>query len=233
MKIKSYLKQIRQRHNLTQEDLARELGISRQSVIALESGKCLPSVPLATRIAFYFQLPIEFIFRAVDVEFEDWQSTILKKIQKGGEKGMDRELIPWSPWREMMNLRDAVDRIFDESLWRWPREMIYPAVNVRQTEKSVIVEADVPGVKEDEIEVEVHPDAVVIRGERKHEEETKEKDFYHKEVAYGSFSRAISLPAEVKAESAKAELKNGTLKITIPKVEAKKPKVVKVKPTKK
>lgn len=233
MKIESYLKQIRQKHHLTQEELAEKLNISRQSIIALEQGKCLPSVLLATRIAFLFQLPIEFIFRVADEEFECLQNHILGEFQKEDEKSMGSDLTLWSPWREMMSLRDTVDGMFDDTVLRGSAERIYPAINVHQTDKEVVVEADVPGVKEEEIEADVHSDAVVIRGERKSETETKQKDFYHRETSYGAFSRAVALPAEVKAQAAKAELKDGILKITVPKIEAKKLKVIKVKPSKK
>lgn len=225
MKIASRIRQLRQKTDLTQEELADRLGISRQSLNALEAGRCVPSVELALRVAETFNLPIDAVF---------WLTNIHQEIesQKGDEIEMPRGIAPWSPWRDMLNLRSTVERLFEDPVF--PRmfsgEMTFPAINVRQTEKSVIVEADVPGVKEDEIDIEVHPDAIILRGQRTAEEETKEEDYYHREVSYGSFSRAVALPAEVKPEKATADLKTGTLTITLEKAKPKAPRRITLKP---
>ena len=145
---------------------------------------------------------------------------------------MDQDITSWTPWREMMNMRDTVDRLFDDShvsLSR-PQDMKYPAINVRQTLKEVIVEADVPGMKEDEIEIEIAEIAVSIRGERKHAKEIKKEDYYHREVSYGSFTRTVSLPAEVDASSTDAKLEQGTLIVTLSKKEPKASRTIKIKP---
>lgn len=230
MDIKSELKRVREKYDLTQEELADELGVSRQSIIALESGKYRPSIPVALQIAEFFELPVEFIFRCQPEEGEEIKS--VKMLKKGGETNMERDITAWTPWRDMMNMRDTVDRLFDDSLVSLsrPHDMKYPAVNVRQTDKDVIVEADVPGMKEDEIEIEIAENTISIRGERKHSKEVKKEDYYHREVSYGSFTRTVGLPAEVDAAKTDAKLEQGTLVVTLPKVEPRASHTIKIRP---
>lgn len=209
---------------LTQEELAETLGVSRQAIIALEAGRNMPSIPLAINIAEYFRLPVEVIF------YCETENNINNK--KGDQ--MDREIMPWSPWREMASMREALDRMFDESVTSIARgsDWNYPALNVRQTDKEVVVEADVPGMKQEDIDIEIGENSVSIKGERKatHEESDKKHSYYHREVNYGSFHRAVTLPVEIDADNAKADLEHGTLTIVLPKAEPAKPKTIKLKP---
>jgi HSP20 family protein len=230
MDIKSELKKVREKYGLTQEELAEELGVSRQSIIALESGRYRPSIPVALHIAGFFELPVEFIFRCEPEEGEEIKS--VKQLQGGDDTAIDHDLMPWSPWRDMMNMRDTIDRFFDDSLTSMshPSELNYPAINVHQTEKAVIVEADMPGMKEDEVDIEVADHAICLRGERKRVNEAKKEDYYHREVNYGSFSRTVGLPVAVEASQAEAKLEDGTLVVTLPKKEVGKLKTVKIKP---
>lgn len=200
--------------------MAGLLGISRQSVISLENSKCIPSVALALRIARLFDMPVEFIF-AVEDNIEDEK----EEDKSGGI--MSRELMPWSPLREIMSMRESLDRFFDEPTKS--TAVFHPTVGIRETEKEFIIEADLPGVKEEEIDVEIESDKVILKGERKLENEIKREDYYHLETSYGSFSRMISLPSYVDASKAEAEYKDGVLTISIPKVEEKKSKKLKVK----
>lgn len=241
----SYLRQYREKADLTQGELAEKLGISRQSVIALESGKCIPSVALAIKIAHFFEMPVEFIFRSFDVglgsifgqidndlneEIEENQENLVednsKTIKRGGD--MSKGLLPWSPWREMMNMREEIDRFFEE-----PQSVrgssYHPSVSVRETEKELVIEADIPGVKEDDVDIEIEDNKVIIRGERKSRDESKGKDYYHIESSYGSFSRIITLPSYVDPNRADAQIRDGILEIRIPKVEGRKVKKISVK----
>lgn len=209
---------------LTQEELAEELGVSRQAIIALESGRNMPSIPLAINIAEFFKLPIEVIF------YHESNNQNQNNPQKGGE--MDREIMPWSPWREMASMREALDRMFDESVTSMARgsDVNYPALNVRQTDKEVIVEADVPGMKQEDIDIEISENAISIKGERKATHEEKKQNYFHREVSYGAFHRAITLPVEIDPQKAKADIEHGTLVISLPKAEPAKPKTIKIKP---
>lgn len=218
------LKNIRRRLGLTQEELAEHLGVSRQAIIALECGRNMPSIPLAINIAEFFKLPVEVIFYC--------ENETNNNQEKKGDQMSQHELMPWSPWREMASMREALDRMFDESVTSMARgnEINYPALNVRQTEKEIVVEADVPGMKQEDIDIEISENAMSIKGERKATHEEKKQNYYHKEVGYGMFHRSISLPVEVDANGAKADIENGTLIVTLPKLEPAKPKTIKLKP---
>lgn len=219
IELATYLKKYREKAAYTQGRLAEELGISRQSIISLETGKCTPSVALALRIAHFFELPVEFIFRGPD-------NLEKKNRQKGGE--MSRDLLPWSPWREMMSMREALDRFSEEPSSK-QTGFFHPTVGIRETPKHMVIEVDIPGVKEEDVSLEIEDDKLIIRGERKHSEETKKEDYYHLESSYGSFSRVIALPNYVEAGKAQAEVKNGLLEIYIPKVKPRQPKKIPVK----
>ena len=225
MSIECRLKNIRRKMGLTQEELADSLGVSRQAIIALEAGRNMPSIPLALNIAEYFRLPVEVIF------YCETENSI--NNNKKGDR-MDREIMPWSPWREMASMREALDRMFDESVSSMNKgsDWNYPALNVRQTEKEVIIEADVPGMKQEDIDIEIGENSVSIKGERKAsgEEGDKKQSYYHREVNYGAFHRAVTLPMEIDTSKAIADLEHGTLVITLPKAEPTKPKTIKLKP---
>lgn len=226
----SYLRKYRECANITQGELAEKLGVSRQSVIALESGKCIPSVALALKISRFFELPVEYIFR-VEEHNTDSIFDQIRKQMKGGEENMPRDLMPWSPWREMMNMRETIDRFFDEpfSSRLAVQGSFQPSVGIRETDKELVVEVDLPGVKEEDIDVQIEDDKLVIRGERKYSSEVKKEDYYHMESSYGSFSRTIGLPSYVDASRAEAEVKDGILEVKVPKVQEKKSKKIEVK----
>lgn len=241
----SYLRQYREKADLTQGELAEKLNISRQSVIALESGRCVPSVALAIRIAHFFEMPVEFIFRSFDEGFKSVFNQITNGISEEIEENQDEEagegkkiikrgddmpkgLLPWSPWREMMNMREEIDRFFEEP--QALRDGAYhPSVSIRETDKELVIEADIPGVKEEDVDIEIEDNKVIIRGVRKSREESKGRDYYHVESSYGSFSRIITLPSYVDSNRAEAQIKEGILEIRVPKVEPRKVKKISVK----
>lgn len=223
----SHLKKFREKADLTQGELADDLGVSRQSVIALESGKCVPSVSLAMKIAILFDVPIEYIFRMdTDAGFEK-QECENEKNKVGGN--MVRELMPWSPWRDMMSLRETMDKFFDEPSLSRGSAVFYPSIGIRETAKDLVIEADLPGVAEGDVSIEVEDNQLIIKGERKHREEKKREDYYHLESSYGSFSRVITLPSNVDSTKTRAEFGEGILEIRIPKVEERKAKKVEIK----
>jgi len=104
----------------------------------------------------------------------------------------------------------------------------FPPCDLYEKEDNLVVECQLPGVKPEEVDIEVQKDAVILKGERKEEKEIKKENYYRKESSYGSFYRTIPLPGEVKAEKAEAEFQDGIVKITIPKAQPTK-KVVRVK----
>jgi HSP20 family protein len=143
-------------------------------------------------------------------------------------------LIRWEPAREMMSLREAMDRLFEDAFTRpfslrerdgWS----VPAIDMYQTDNEVVVKAALPGIKADEVQINVSGDVLSLRGEMKHQEEKKDKAWHIHEQRWGSFERSVSLPTSVVAEKAKAEFENGILTITLPKAEEVKPKTITVK----
>lgn len=101
-------------------------------------------------------------------------------------------------------------------------------VDVYQTEDEIIVQSTIAGAKPDDIDISVTTDMVTIKGHRQHEESVKTSDYFHQELYWGSFSRAIILPVDVDADAAKANYKNGILTIRLPKLEKIHTKKVKI-----
>ncbi len=99
----------------------------------------------------------------------------------------------------------------------------FPAVNVSETEKEIRVEAELPGLEPGDVEVSLENGALVIRGEKKFEGEEKKENFHRIERSYGSFTRAVPLPAKVESKGVKAKFEKGVLRVTLPKAEPGKP----------
>lgn len=102
-------------------------------------------------------------------------------------------------------------------------------VDVYQTPTNIIIESPVAGVKSEDLDIAVNPDTVVIKGERQKYESVEEKDYLHKECFWGRFSRSVILPEEIDPDKSHASLKNGVLKIVMPKINRLKVKKLKIK----
>ncbi|WP_028571320.1 Hsp20/alpha crystallin family protein [Desulfonatronum lacustre] len=98
-------------------------------------------------------------------------------------------------------------------------EKMMPAVDVSETEQAVLVNAELPGLEAEDVELHVENNYLVLRGVKKEEREEKKKNAVHRECSYGSFSRSIPLPAEIQSDKVTAKFKNGVLKVTLPKSE--------------
>jgi len=144
------------------------------------------------------------------------------------------DLVRWEPFRDMLSLREAMDRLFEQSFLRpgpqglgdTPVGML--PVDMYETDSSVVVNATVPGVKSEEIEVMITGDLLTIKGEFKSEEKTEKRNYVRQERRFGSFCRQVALPTGVDADKAKASFENGVLTLEVPKIEAAKAKSVKV-----
>jgi HSP20 family protein len=144
-------------------------------------------------------------------------------------------LVRWDPVRDMMSLREAMDRLFEESFVR-PRGMLAPvegaatlALDVFESDEDVTVRASIPGVNPDDIDISVTGDVLTIKGETSEEREEKQGNYQLRERRYGAFQRSVNLPAPVNTDKAEAEFKNGVLTLTLPKVEEVKPRSIKIK----
>jgi HSP20 family protein len=128
------------------------------------------------------------------------------------------------PWRgEMDRLRNEMERLYDRFFDLGPFRRFteegewMPTVDVSETAKEIIVNAEIPGVEAKKIDVSLDGNVLTIKGERKREHEEKEENFHRIERSYGSFYRALQLPAEVDGERIKAIYKKGVLRIAMPK----------------
>lgn len=104
-----------------------------------------------------------------------------------------------------------------------------PAVDVYQDKDNVMVEAPIAGIDPEKVDISIENDVLTIKGENEKKSEVEDKDYYRKEVRYGSFFRSIQLPAHVIGDDAQATYDKGVLKITIPKAPEAKPKTIKIK----
>jgi HSP20 family protein len=144
-------------------------------------------------------------------------------------------IIRWDPFGEVGTLRRSMDRLIDEFFTQRPgtaRELAElgwePAVEMFETDNDVVVKAALPNVDPKSVDVTVTSDAITLKGETKHEEERKDRNYYRREMRYGSFARTLPLATEVKSAEAKATYRDGVLEVRIPKAERVKPATVKV-----
>ena len=137
----------------------------------------------------------------------------------------------------MMTLREAMDRLFDDALTR-PFSLLREggsswsplAIDMYQTDNDVVVKAALPGIKANEVQINVTNDILTIRGDVKHEDEKKDKSWHIREQRWGAFERSVMLPTGVISDRAKADFENGILTITLPKSEQAKPRTITIKP---
>ena len=130
--------------------------------------------------------------------------------------------------RQQDEMSDLFGRLFGDSNLVWPERTYWPAINIAEKEDAVLVTAEVPGCKPEDIEISVHGNTMSISGEKKEKTEEKKKDYYHMESRYGSFRRELILPAEVDAERIEAKCQEGVQTITLPKAEKAKAKKIKI-----
>jgi HSP20 family protein len=146
-------------------------------------------------------------------------------------------VIRWNPAGSLMGLEDemrllfgdvfAPDRAGDETrLVRWA-----PRVDIVEENGAYELTADLPGLKKDDIKIEINDDVLTLKGEKKLEAEKKDKNYRIAERYYGEFVRTFALPENANRDAIEAEFKDGVLKLTIPKTEEPKPKQIEVKVT--
>jgi len=144
-------------------------------------------------------------------------------------------LTRWEPVREMMTLREAMDRLFDDAFTRplsvrdgWSMSSS-PAIDMYQTDNEVVVKASIPGIKAEEVQINITGDVLTLKSEVNQEEERKDRAWHIREHRFGSFERSVALPTAVKSDKAEAVFENGILTITLPKADEVKPRTINVK----
>ena len=142
------------------------------------------------------------------------------------------ELVPWKSFGGLTPFRREIDDLFERFFGeRTPiesREGWIPALDVLETKNAVVINGEIPGMEAKDIDISLSGDVLTIKGEKKQEKEEDDENYYRMERSYGSFSRSIRVPVDVKSDKIQANYKNGTLKITLPKKEEVKPKEIKV-----
>jgi HSP20 family protein len=156
-------------------------------------------------------------------------------INKHIEGGFAMTIVRWDPFRNMATLQDRINRVFDEAVnrskdyddevstcnWR-------PVVDIYDSEKAIIINAELPGVTRENITLDVKENALTLKGERKAEEEVQKENYYRMERCFGTFERAFTLPSAVDPGKITANFKDGILRIEIPKPEEKRPKQISI-----
>jgi HSP20 family protein len=144
-------------------------------------------------------------------------------------------IMRWDPFEDVGTLRRAMDRLFDDFFspvrrtTREPGTMAWePAVEMYETDGDVVIRAELPNIDPKSVDITVTGDAITLKGQTRHEEEHKGRNYYRRELRYGAFARTLPLLTEVKSGEAKATYKDGVLEVQIPKSERVKPTSVKV-----
>ena len=140
-------------------------------------------------------------------------------------------ILRWDPFSDMWSLRERIDRLFEESLAHSThREPVMahawaPVVDIHETTDALVVEAELPGMKQEDIDIELSGDTLTIKGERR---PASEREFLRQERNYGAFQRAFTLGVPINQAGVRARYTDGLLEVTLPKAEEARPKQVKI-----
>jgi len=148
-----------------------------------------------------------------------------------------RTLTRWEPINDISNLSQRMDRMFEELMGRGLRRLAEddrvrgswsPAVNILEKKDAIVITADLPGLKAEDVDVTVDNGVLTIRGERRLEEASEGETYHRVERVYGVFERTFTLPNSVDVNRIDAKFRNGEMLVTLPKREESKPRAVKV-----
>jgi HSP20 family protein len=141
--------------------------------------------------------------------------TLKSLIPMGSDRGVTHPMSnPFSA------LQQEIDRLFDgfsRGFSGFPAREMMPSMDLSETDKEIEITAELPGLEEKDIQLNVADNVLTIRGEKKNEREETKKDYHLVERSYGSFTRAVQLPEGVNADGIKAVMSKGVLKVTVPK----------------
>lgn len=146
------------------------------------------------------------------------------------KSGYDLDPLEW-----FTDFRSGLDRLFERSVGPWGAVKTglldgawVPGVDVYEDADKIVVKMDVPGIPKGDIELSVQGDTLLIRGEKKREEEVNEENCHRLERSYGKFQRAVGLPAPVNSDKISASCRDGVLEVTLPKREEVKPRRIEI-----
>jgi HSP20 family protein len=146
-------------------------------------------------------------------------------------------IVRYDPFRDLRTLQEEVNRLFSTNLTRAfddegiGRGAWAPSVDIYENKDQIVLEAELPGMNQEDFDLSIENNIITLRGERKFEK-TEESDNYHRvERSYGAFTRSFTLPQTVSGEGATAEYNNGVLRVTLPKREETKARRIQVSGT--
>jgi HSP20 family protein len=147
---------------------------------------------------------------------------------------MIMNLVTYDPFREMRSLQDEVNRVFNSSFNRsgdneLMRGAWSPSVDIYENKDQIVLEAELPGMKPEDVNISIENNVLTIHGERKFEKKDDKDNFHRVERSYGSFTRSFTLPPTVTSDAADAVFENGVLRLTLAKREEAKPRQIQIK----
>ena len=135
------------------------------------------------------------------------------------------------PFKELTNLQDRLNKVFEKALPATAQKDMgnwVPAIDVYETESSIEIEMEAPGIDEKDLNVKLEDNTLTISGERNYEKKEEKYNYYRMERSYGSFKRSFLLPDNVDKDAIKAKYENGILKLSLPKKMKSKPKEISI-----
>jgi HSP20 family protein len=132
-------------------------------------------------------------------------------------------VLKFEPLKELENLNNRIQRYFEDfpSLGLELKGNFNPRIDISEDEKNLFIEAEIPGTKKEDIKITLHDNILTLKGEKRREEERKEKNFFRSERAFGPFTRSFTLPVQVDSNDVEAKFEDGILMIKLGKVNPK------------
>ncbi len=141
-------------------------------------------------------------------------------------------VVKWDPFRDLLSIQDRMNKLFEQTLSRSRAEegiapsTWTPAVDIYETPEAIVLQADLPGLRREDIDIQIRDDTLTLRGERRFAKDVHEESYLRIERAYGAFHRSFTLPATIQQEKIRAVFRDGILELTLPKAEEAKPKKI-------
>lgn len=136
-------------------------------------------------------------------------------------------IMKWNPVRDLLSMQEKMNKIFDDSFKTAGGDWA-PPVDIMESEKDIVIIAEIPGVSEENMDIQISEGVLSMKGEKKFPEDKGGDSYYRLERSYGKFSRSFAIPASIDPSKIKASLKDGVLKIILAKRNEERPKSIKV-----
>lgn len=141
-------------------------------------------------------------------------------------------LVRWDPFNDLFSFQDRMNRLFSNAQTRGLAEASTgawtPTVDIYEEGDTLVLQAELPGVKKDDVEVQLEGNVLTLRGERRQEKDIQEDQYHRLERIYGTFMRSFTLPAGINRDKIQAEYRDGVLRLTMPRAEEARSKKIKV-----